>query len=284
VARTSSAPCKSFPALFPISSLTPATHQSPQLPPFSFAGIAARRWVEACGDVYARWRALAAAGLRCEERCAVPIAVDSQPAILATQGRAPNPSHWIWDVWHGLARAFQQRHPDARITIRWAPGHVGIAGNERVDEEARRAAQDPDSSDQRAIPISLRGSLPWSRSAVQQALNTMRKSGYEKQWGRSTRYLRTAQYDARLLKGSYPDLADTLPRSHAVFLLQLRTGPSRWQNTSTEYAAQTRLSALAVDRRMSPSRTSCCTALSTSVPARSCTAPSAPTHMSSKSS
>jgi hypothetical protein len=157
-------------------------------------------------------------------RGAVTIAVDSQPAILATQVRVPNPSHWIWDAWHGLARAFRQRNPEARITIRWAPGHIGIVGNKRADEEARRAAQDMDSSDQRAIPPSLRGTLPWSRSAVQQSLNATQKSDYEKQWRRLARYERTAQYNARLLKGSYLDLADTLPRSHAVLLLQLRTG------------------------------------------------------------
>jgi pimeloyl-ACP methyl ester carboxylesterase len=63
-------------------------------------------------------------------RGTVTIVVDSQPAIRATRARAPNPSHWIWDIWHGLARAFAQRNPQACIVVRWAPGHVGIAGNE----------------------------------------------------------------------------------------------------------------------------------------------------------
>jgi ribonuclease HI len=154
----------------------------------------------------------------------VTIVVDSQLAVKATRARASNPSHWIWDIWHGLARAFAQRNPQAHIVVRWAPGHVGIAGNERADEEARRAAQGKDSSDQRDIPLSLRGQLPWSCSAMRQYLNARRKGKVEEQWRASSRYASTMQYDDHLLKGTYLDLADNLPRSLAVLLLQLRTG------------------------------------------------------------
>ncbi|KAJ7877593.1 hypothetical protein B0H14DRAFT_3782792 [Mycena olivaceomarginata] len=94
-------------------------------------------------------------------------------------------------------------------------GTVGITGNERADGEARQAAQDQDSSNQRDIPPSLHGVLPWSRSAVRQSLNAARKTDYEKVWKGSARCTRTIQYDAHLLKGSYIDLADTLPRSYA---------------------------------------------------------------------
>jgi ribonuclease HI len=153
----------------------------------------------------------------------VTIAVDSQPAILAVHVRVPNPSHWMWDTWHELVQVFQQRHLEAPITIRWMPGHVGIMGNEHADEEAQCAAQAQDSSDWQDIPPGLYGDLPWSHSAVQQLLNTTQKADYEKQWRASTRYARTAQYDNRLLKGSYLDLADTLLQSYTVLLLQLHT-------------------------------------------------------------
>ncbi|KAJ6510340.1 hypothetical protein C8R45DRAFT_766627, partial [Mycena sanguinolenta] len=71
----------------------------------------------------------------------VSVYVDSQAAIQATQKTTPTPSHWIWDMWHDLVGSLTTRHPGAEITIRWSPGHVGITGNERADEEARRAAQ-----------------------------------------------------------------------------------------------------------------------------------------------
>ncbi|KAJ7159413.1 ribonuclease H-like domain-containing protein [Mycena filopes] len=70
-----------------------------------------------------------------EVRGAVSIVVDSQPAINAVRATAANPSHWIWD------RAFAVKHPDAMVTVRWAPGHVGIPGNEHADEEAKKVAQ-----------------------------------------------------------------------------------------------------------------------------------------------
>jgi hypothetical protein len=56
---------------------------------------------------------------------------------------------------------------------------------------------------------------------VQQTLNADRKADYEKVWRGSARYARTTQYDNRLLKGSYLTLANNLPRSYAVLLLQL---------------------------------------------------------------
>jgi ribonuclease HI len=86
--------------------------------------------------------------------------VDSQPAVRATQVIASTPSHWIWDAWHGQARALAERHPNARVTIRWAPGHEDIVGNERADEVAKSAAQHPrKSSPNGALPASLRGDL-----------------------------------------------------------------------------------------------------------------------------
>ncbi|KAJ7147276.1 hypothetical protein C8R46DRAFT_870522, partial [Mycena filopes] len=92
--------------------------------------------------------------------------------------------------------------------VRWAPGHVGIIGNERADEEAKRAAQQQDSSPLGSIPLPLHGTLPWSKSAVRQRLNAELKRAVERQWQRSLRYARTMQYDPRLLKGSYLAIAD----------------------------------------------------------------------------
>ncbi|KAJ7327438.1 hypothetical protein DFH08DRAFT_1084675 [Mycena albidolilacea] len=145
----------------------------------------------------------------------VTIVVDSQPAVKATRVRAPNPSHWIWDIWHGLACAFAQQNPQAHIVVRWAPGHVSIAGNKRANKEAHRAAQGKDSSDQRDI-------LQPSRPATLELLCDAAIP--ECQWRASSRYASTMQYNGHLLKGTYLDLANNLPHSLAVLLLQLRTG------------------------------------------------------------
>ncbi|KAJ7034147.1 hypothetical protein C8F04DRAFT_956737, partial [Mycena alexandri] len=101
----------------------------------------------------------------------VTVVVDSQPAVRATQTAASTPSHWIWDVWEGRARAVRRRHPEAMVTVRWAPGHVGIVGNERADEEAKKAAINWSSSLSGDFPRAFRGELPWSKSAVRQDFN-----------------------------------------------------------------------------------------------------------------
>jgi hypothetical protein len=101
---------------------------------------------------------------------------------------------------------------------------IGITGNERTDAEAKQAAQGRDSSEQRDLPPGLRGTLPWSKSAVRQSLNAHCQADREKLWKKSHRYECTVQYDTRLLKGSYLELADCLPQSLAVLVMQLRTG------------------------------------------------------------
>ncbi|KAF7335977.1 RNA-directed DNA polymerase from transposon X-element [Mycena sanguinolenta] len=154
----------------------------------------------------------------------VSIYVDSQPAIRATQTLTSTPSHWIWDLWHDLAAALVDRHPTVEVTIRWSPGHVGITGNERADEEAKRAAQERSSSPKDHLPARLWRTLPWSRSATKQLLDAERKTNVQKDWVASTRHKKTMAFDPKLAKGSYITLADSLPRSLAVLVLQLRTG------------------------------------------------------------
>ena len=51
--------------------------------------------------------------------------------------------------------------------VKWTPGHIGIVGNEKVDEEAKNAAREG-SSLAYNLPAPLRKDLPRSKSAVQQ--------------------------------------------------------------------------------------------------------------------
>ncbi|KAJ7872170.1 hypothetical protein B0H14DRAFT_3566562 [Mycena olivaceomarginata] len=111
-----------------------------------------------------------------------------QPVILATSNASPTPSHWIWDAWHAQVTALAKKHPRAAITIRWAPGHIGILGNERADEEAKRAAQREDSTSQAAIPKIFCGDLPWSRSAIWQDYYTELWVAAKQTWEKSPRY------------------------------------------------------------------------------------------------
>ncbi|KAK7057061.1 hypothetical protein R3P38DRAFT_2498121 [Favolaschia claudopus] len=80
------------------------------------------------------------------------------------------------------ARAFTRLHPQTGITVRWAPGYVNIAGNERADVLAKRAASTKSSSDDLDILRRLREKLPVSRSATLQAFNAELKSAVLRDW------------------------------------------------------------------------------------------------------
>ncbi|KAJ7121311.1 hypothetical protein C8R43DRAFT_827218, partial [Mycena crocata] len=85
----------------------------------------------------------------------VTVVVDSQPAARATRTALSTPSHWIWDEWQRRWEALMETHPEIEVTVRWAPGHRDIPGNERADEEAKKASQ-LGSSEARDIPRAFR--------------------------------------------------------------------------------------------------------------------------------
>ncbi|KAJ3881817.1 ribonuclease H-like domain-containing protein, partial [Lentinula edodes] len=72
---------------------------------------------------------------------AVSIWSDSTAAIAASDSARSGPSHYILDIFHSLLTELKSAQPDLRVTISWIPGHLGVEGNERADEEAKRAAQ-----------------------------------------------------------------------------------------------------------------------------------------------
>ena len=77
-----------------------------------------------------------------------------------------------------------EQHPGIEITLRWMPGHVGIAGNERADEEAKQVAKGQLSAQSR-LPVVCRNKLPLSRLA---ACQSHRKRVHErtKKWFESS--------------------------------------------------------------------------------------------------
>jgi hypothetical protein len=151
----------------------------------------------------------------------VTLAVDSTAATHASQIPRPGPSHWIWDMWDSYAQMVLQKHPNARITVRWTPGHRGIAGNERADKEAKKAAQDGDTG---KIPKTFQGAMPWSRSARLQTYNADMKAAVASEWVRSPCYQHMKRHDSSLPSKKFVELAMGLPCKLAVILFQLHTG------------------------------------------------------------
>ncbi|KAJ3898537.1 hypothetical protein F5879DRAFT_765831, partial [Lentinula edodes] len=65
---------------------------------------------------------------------------DSTAAIAATDNSGSGSSHYILDIFHHTLTALRARHPDIPVIISWIPGHIGVEGNERADQEAKKAA------------------------------------------------------------------------------------------------------------------------------------------------
>ncbi|KAJ3824805.1 hypothetical protein F5880DRAFT_1441666, partial [Lentinula raphanica] len=100
------------------------------------------------------------------------------------------------------------------VTISWIPSHKGVEGNERADQEAKRAATTK-SSMKRALPAQLRNALPRSRTAAVRVFRRELEARHDKQWEKSPRYQKFKDIDpspATTASRKYWKLSRDLPR------------------------------------------------------------------------
>jgi ribonuclease HI len=153
----------------------------------------------------------------------IPMGVDNQAAIITTGNNYPGPAHYIWDQFHKELGNVLRNQLNLDIVIRWTPGHEDIAGNERADEEAKKAAQEG-SSPLNKLPRYLKKTLPKSKSALRQAHHAKIKARAKAHWQASPRYQRIKDIDATLPSPSFRKLTENLTRKQAAMLIQLRSG------------------------------------------------------------
>lgn len=151
-------------------------------------------------------------------------AADNTACLQAIHNRKPHPAHYLVDE---LLRDFdrmKRRHPGARLTLRWIPGHRDLDGNERADLEAKRAARG-DSHPPDSLPRLLtNGPLPASLSKVRQTLRASFQAAAHAEWAHSPRAAPLAHIDPSLPSKKFLQLIMPLPRRQASLLIQLRTG------------------------------------------------------------
>ncbi|KIJ04479.1 hypothetical protein PAXINDRAFT_30105, partial [Paxillus involutus ATCC 200175] len=104
------------------------------------------------------------------------IYIDNQAAIKASNLFSSKSGHYLVDRFRDAAAKLRKslRCKKKDISICWISGHDGVEGNEKADEEAKKAAEGTrHSSPARRLPTFLRrGALPLSASALKQEQKT----------------------------------------------------------------------------------------------------------------
>jgi hypothetical protein len=89
-------------------------------------------------------RALETAARRQIPPAKVTIFTDSQTAMARIASEEPGPGQKYAIQARKWIKALQQSRPEVEIEIRWCPAHEGVTGNEKADEWAKLAAEEPD--------------------------------------------------------------------------------------------------------------------------------------------
>ena len=116
------------------------------------------------------------------------IAVDNQATLRAFNSELRKPGHHLtWEVLLLATRIQKHRSKNKySLMLRWTAGHISIAGNEKADNEAKKAVAGL-SSDKELLPAYLRKPLLINPSAVKQKLIDKLKKDWSKEWLKSKR-------------------------------------------------------------------------------------------------
>jgi len=110
-----------------------------------------------------------------------------------------------------------------KFTLKWIAVHKGVIGNERVDEEAKRAAQGESSPPEELPPI-LHKRLPLSAAAVKQEHAEVQKKRWKEEWKVSPCYARFQHIDKAFPFNKFQLISSKLSRSQSSLLIQIQTG------------------------------------------------------------
>jgi ribonuclease HI len=152
------------------------------------------------------------------------IGVDNQAVLLGCKRYKHGQGQWAIDIFRAKSRelAAQLEHT---LEMRWTPGHVGIEGNEAADELAKLAAEGIHySSPLDELPEELRGHIPRSAAAIQQAYALRTKKRAADRWRRSKRPDRMQMLGEKLPSNKYLKLMMHQTRRQSSLLIRLRSG------------------------------------------------------------
>jgi len=155
----------------------------------------------------------------------VTIFTDAQAAIRRMASDEPGPGQQYALQARKHIAALRRAKPGIIIEIRWCPAHRGIAGNEKADEWAKIAAEEPDTRGVEWLSYSGRTEarpMPLPRSLV-----SLKREISEKKWAEARQWAggRTSKKKYRMPDGQKPDgaVANSTKRLASRFY-QLKTG------------------------------------------------------------
>ena len=155
------------------------------------------------------------------------IGVDNQAALSALKSVKSSSGQYIADEILELATRIQKQRnsPKYFLRFRWTAGHVGIVGNEEVDEEAKIATGGL-SSDKKLLPMLLRKPLKQNKAVLRQTRMSKLKERWKSEWDASARAEKFKPLELISPSNKYIKLIsnDRLSRSDASRIFQLRTG------------------------------------------------------------
>jgi ribonuclease HI len=137
------------------------------------------------------------------------LCIDSTSVIWCLRGDAPPTSQWAFLECHGAMETHD-------VSIKWAPGHLGIEGNEAADRLANLEAQHPSPPTGKAAMPTLSGIKSIARKTLQrtQQIWWSDKKTKLSKWYKS--------WDLDYAPGSGPKELD-LPRATLARLLSIRS-------------------------------------------------------------
>jgi len=154
---------------------------------------------------------------------------DSQAFIKSTGARKAGPGQYLVMEYLRLAETMNNETDTPIMTdtdkfaLKWVAAHKGVAGNERVDEEAKKAAQGETSPPEELLPI-LRKRLPTSATAAKQNFAEKQKTRWLETWKTLPCYAKFQHIDNDFPFNKFRKISNALSRSQTSLLMQLRTG------------------------------------------------------------
>ncbi|KAF5325926.1 hypothetical protein D9611_000194 [Ephemerocybe angulata] len=175
-------------------------------------------WV---GAILGVWILVSKAGIRQEVGTKkISVYTDNQ----SMKSGRPGPGQYLQDEFFKLANMLSNNGPNRqKFTMRWISAHSDVAQNEKVDEEAKKAARG-ETSFIMSLPPLLQPGLPRSIFSLKEEVKKEAKKRWAEIWAGSKRSEGFENIDTEFPFKGYRKHTKELTRAQNSMLVQLRTG------------------------------------------------------------